>query len=80
MIKEGFKDDKIIAKDTRQANHFLGQIIYHVATYYQGLTIEIANNEKVYIKPKDLTDLKLNDDSKSSDSKVIEEEKCYRII
>jgi translation initiation factor IF-1 len=57
LIKKGFKDNKIIARDTRQANSFLGQITYHDATYYQGLTLEIVNNEKVSVKPNNLKEI-----------------------
>lgn len=57
LIKRGFTDEKIVAKDTRQANHFLGQITYHDATYYQGLTLEINNNENVSIKPNNLNEI-----------------------
>lgn len=57
LIKKGFRDENIIAKDTRQANHFLGQITYHDATYYKGLTLEIFNNEMVSIKPNNLKEI-----------------------
>jgi hypothetical protein len=60
LIKKGFKDNNIIARDTRQASYFLGQITYHEVTYYQGLTFEIVNNEKVSIKPNNLKEVEAN--------------------
>lgn len=50
LLKEGFKDNKIIAADTRQANSLIGKIIYHETTYYKGLTLKIFNNERVSIE------------------------------